>query len=62
MMNSSGTAAAAISNPSGMPRRHGIDLMLAFQTLHGPNASTGLRFAAARTDSLCWDEAAMDSL
>lgn len=30
MMNSSGTSVAAISNPSGMPGEHGIDLMLTF--------------------------------
>lgn len=41
MMNSSGTAAAAISNPSGTPQRCGTDLTLTFQTLHGPNASMG---------------------
>lgn len=40
-MNSFGTGVAALSNPSGMPGEHGIDLMLTFQIVHGPNASKG---------------------
>lgn len=41
MLDSSGPGVAAISNPSGMPGEHAIDLMLTFKIIRGPNASKG---------------------